>query len=66
MAHRTGLTAQRLGDLAIEAGFDEAAVGRGGSYDLWAVLTLTGTDEAALRRDLARSPAAFVLASTAA
>ncbi|WP_237481357.1 methyltransferase domain-containing protein [Lichenibacterium dinghuense] len=66
MAHRTGLTARRLGDLAIEAGFDGAAVGRGDGYDLWAVLTLAGTDGAALRRDLAHSPAAFVLASAVA
>lgn len=63
MAHRTGLTARRLGELAVEAGFAEAAVGRGSDYDLWGVLTLADTDLAALRSDLAGSPAAFVLAA---
>lgn len=65
MAHRTGLTARRLGEIAIEAGFAEVAIGRGPDYDLWGVLTLPETDTAALARDLARSPAAFVLAPEA-
>lgn len=62
MAHRTGLTARRLGELAIEAGFAEVAVGRGADFDLWGVLTLPGTDPSELARTLAGSPAAFVLA----
>lgn len=65
MAHRTGLTARRLGELALDAGFAEVAVGRGAGFDLWGVLTLPGTDRAALARDLAGSPAAFVLAGRA-
>ena len=63
MAHRTGFTARRLGELALEAGFAEVAVGRGPDYDLWGVLTLPGTDQAALVRELAGTPAAFVLAA---
>lgn len=37
MAHRTGFTQERLGRLLLEAGFAEARVLRGNSYDLWAV-----------------------------
>lgn len=37
MAHRTGFTQERLGRLLLEAGFAEARVLRGASYDLWAV-----------------------------
>lgn len=37
MAHRTGFTQERLGRLLLEAGFSQARVLRGNSYDLWAV-----------------------------
>ena len=37
MAHKCGYTADSLGELLIEAGFDEAWVLRGEAYDLWAV-----------------------------
>ena len=40
MAHRTGFTADRLGRLATRAGFAEARVLEGESYDLWAVLMM--------------------------
>ena len=66
MAHRTGMTARRLGELALEAGFAEVAVGRGPDYDLWGVLALAGTDQAGLARELAGSPAAFVFAEVPA
>jgi SAM-dependent methyltransferase len=50
MAHNTGFTAARLGRLAANAGFAEARVLEGESYDLWAALVLPDTDT----RDLAR------------
>lgn len=37
MAHRTGFTAQRLGAQLTQAGFCEARITPGTSYDLWAV-----------------------------
>lgn len=37
MAHRTGFTAERLGNLLIRAGFTEVRVCPGKNYDLWAV-----------------------------
>lgn len=42
MAHRTGFTAERLGQKLTEAGFAEVRVTHGKSYDLWAV-AVTGT-----------------------
>ena len=44
MAHRTGFTQQRLGTLATQAGFGEVRVGRGNSYDLWAILGMPDCD----------------------
>ena len=38
MAHNTGYTAERLGRVALDAGFAEARVVEGGNYDLWALL----------------------------
>ena len=37
MAHNTGFTLERLGRLLLEAGFDEAVVTCGATYDLWAL-----------------------------
>lgn len=43
MAHRTGFTQERLGNLLLEAGFAEARVVRGTSFDLWAVAVNAST-----------------------
>jgi hypothetical protein len=40
MAHNTGITDERLGRFAIEAGIAEARVMAGESYDLWAALLI--------------------------
>jgi predicted SAM-dependent methyltransferase len=40
MTHRTGFTADRLGRMAIRAGFAEARVLEGENYDLWAALLM--------------------------
>ncbi len=48
MTHRTGFTADRLGRLAVRAGFAEARVREGDNYDLWAALTMPQADAAAL------------------
>lgn len=37
MAHNSGFTVQRLGDLLVENGFDVAFVKRGEHFDIWAV-----------------------------
>lgn len=37
MAHRTGFTAKRLGNLLIKAGFKEVRIIHGDNYDLWAI-----------------------------
>jgi SAM-dependent methyltransferase len=62
MAHRTGLTARRLGELGIKAGFSEVAVGRGNSYDLWGVFGMPETDHEALAASLVGTPAGFLYA----
>lgn len=48
MAHRTGFTAERLGRLLVEAGFTEARVWQGESYDLWAAGLMPAADPAAI------------------
>jgi predicted SAM-dependent methyltransferase len=52
MAHRSGLTAERLGTLLTEAGFAEALVARKG-YDLWAVALMPEADPVAVLDPLA-------------
>ena len=47
MAHRTGFTVDRLGRLAVNAGF-EARVLEGENYDLWAALMMPKSDVAAV------------------
>ena len=63
MAHRTGLTAERLGRLAIEAGFSEVIVGSGMKFDLWAVLCCPETDRSMLRTTLAGTDLEFLFAA---
>ena len=47
MAHKTGFTVDRLGRLAVNAGFD-ARVLEGENYDLWAALMMPKADPAAV------------------
>ena len=49
MAHRTGFTQERLGTVALDAGFTEIRVGSGGFYDLWAVLAMPHCSAEAVR-----------------
>ena len=60
MAHRTGLTVDRLGKLSLDAGFAETIVGSGRSFDLWAVLCGPETDPIALQTMLASTDFAFL------
>ena len=53
MAHRSGFTQERLGTVALEAGFAQVRVGRGRIYDLWALLAMPDCDDSSLQ-DLAR------------
>jgi predicted SAM-dependent methyltransferase len=47
MAHRTGFTAERLGNTLSEAGFGEVRVLKGKSFDLWAVAVVVNAPLAA-------------------
>ncbi len=51
MAHNTGFTAARLGNVLFQAGFATVAVDRIG-WDLWAVGMREHTDQDAIRREL--------------
>ena len=64
MAHRTGLTAEQLGRLSLEAGFSETIVGSGRSFDLWAILCCPQTDRLALQAMLAGTDVAFLFANS--
>lgn len=44
MAHKTGFTVDRLGRLAVNAGFAETRVHEGENYDLWAALLMRKAD----------------------
>lgn len=44
MAHKTGFTVDRLGRLAVNAGFAETRVHEGENYDLWAALLMPKAD----------------------
>lgn len=46
MAHRTGFTVSSLGQVLIDAGFDEVRVHEGSRLDLWAIATMPATGEA--------------------
>jgi SAM-dependent methyltransferase len=48
MAHNTGFTVERLGRVAIEAGFAEVRVMEGSAFDLWAALMMPEADERVL------------------
>lgn len=48
MTHRTGFTVDRLGRLAVNAGFAEARVLEGENYDLWAALMMPKADAASV------------------
>ncbi len=48
MSHKTGFTVDRLGRLAMNAGFAETRVHEGENYDLWAALLMPKADAADL------------------
>ncbi len=48
MSHKTGFTVDRLGRLAVNAGFAESRVHEGENYDLWAALLMPKADAAEL------------------
>jgi len=61
MAHRTGFTTTRLGQLMTRAGFKEVWVGSGSRFDLWAIGLLERTDAALLKKLLLGTPQAFLV-----
>lgn len=46
MAHKTGFSAERLGRLMLEAGFNEAQTWEGHAFDLWGLGLMPSTDPA--------------------
>ena len=52
MAHRTGFTADRLGRLLVESGFDEVFVIKGKGFDLWALALMPGAKKTELQQEL--------------
>lgn len=60
MAHNTGFTQTRLGNVLQQAGFAEAWVGAGPKIDLWAVALMPHTDRDRLRGMFKRTPEAFL------
>ncbi len=54
MAHHSGLTSERLGDLLLQAGFAEAVTKRQG-YDLWALALMDNADREAIQHRLQAS-----------
>ena len=48
MTHKTGFTSDRLGRLAVQAGFTEARVLEGENFDLWAALMMPKAEAPAL------------------
>ncbi len=54
MSHNTGFTAERLGNLLIDAGFAEALVGPL-NYDLWALALAADADRTAILDQLRRA-----------
>jgi hypothetical protein len=51
MAHRSGLTAERLGGLLLQAGFTEA-ITRRQSFDLWGLALMSDADRNSIQRRL--------------
>jgi SAM-dependent methyltransferase len=64
MAHRTGYTAETLGELLVEGGFEESWVTPGEGHELWAVGLCEEADRREVLRLLARG--GLVLPQTAA
>jgi SAM-dependent methyltransferase len=61
MAHHTGFTASRIGPMILQAGFAEAWIASGKSYDLWAVGLLKDTDRNEVRKLLSATDQKFLI-----
>ena len=66
MSHNTGFTIERLGRLATKAGFAEARVMEGDTYDLWAVLIACEADVLELAQLFAGTKISRLFSSDAA
>jgi predicted SAM-dependent methyltransferase len=55
MGHKTGFTADRLGRMAMDAGFHEVRVRRAPRYDLWALMMMPDAQPDAISRGLQRT-----------
>ncbi len=55
MAHKTGFTCARLGNMLIDCGFPTVLGKRGDRYDLWAVALMENADQQAIQSALKRN-----------
>ena len=61
MAHNTGFTTTRLGNVLRNAGFAESWVAPGPAIDLWAVALMPKADTARVKAMLAKTPQSFLV-----
>ena len=66
MAHNTGFSQDSLGRIAMQAGFEEAQVGKDHSFNLWALLLMPDAPEDLVVRCLRGTDAEFLLRFEAA
>lgn len=61
MAHKTGFTMQRIGQLLLQAGFAKAWLARDNAFNLWAVGLMPDADEETIKAGLAQTPQRFMV-----
>ncbi len=61
MGHRTGYTAQGIGQVLQQAGFAKAWVGRDNHFNLWAIGLMPETHEETVKEGLAKTQQRFVV-----
>ena len=66
MAHNTGFSQDSLGRIAMEAGFEEAQVGKDHQFNLWALLLMPDAPEDVVVKCLRGTDAEFLLRFEAA
>lgn len=60
MAHRTGFSKARLGQMLARAGFSEVWTAKGQNFDLWAVGLMAAADRSAILRSVSSSASQYL------
>ena len=63
MAHNTGFTVPRMGDMLQKAGFAQACVAAGRQLDIWALALMPRTDWGGLKATLAQTEQRFLVSA---